>query len=91
MQRVSLSLSVLLMCFSAGPVYAGTCSNPQGNEGDIIYNRDFHTAQFCNGTSWMAMGGGGGGGGLIPISSLTASNSASLQFTSLPTSYNTRF
>jgi hypothetical protein len=91
MQRVSLSLLILLACLAAGPVHAGTCSNPTGNEADVIYNGAFHTYQFCNGTNWMAEGAIGSTGGLMLISTQTASNSASLQFTNLPTSYNTLF
>lgn len=33
------------------------CSNPAGEEGKIIYNKDYHTPQYCNGTNWLAMGG----------------------------------
>jgi hypothetical protein len=92
MQRVSLSLLILLAYLvAAGPVYAGTCSNPAGKEADIQYNGDFHTYQFCNGSNWMAYGAIGSTGGLYLISTQTASASASLQFTSLPTSYNTLF
>jgi hypothetical protein len=62
MRRVSLSLSITLLCLTAGPLAAGpvfgrTCSNPQGNEADIIYNLPYHTAQFCNGTSWRTFAG----------------------------------
>jgi hypothetical protein len=39
------------------------CFNPTGNERAIIYNRDYHTAQFCNGVSWIPLGQGSGGGG----------------------------
>src|SRR5271170_6378928 len=35
--------ALLLACLAAGPVHAGTCSNPVGNESDIKYNNDFHT------------------------------------------------
>lgn len=48
----------LLACLAAGPAYGGTCSSPAGNEGDIQYNGNYHTYQFCNGTSWIAYGGG---------------------------------
>ena len=41
----------------AVPAY-GACTNPTGNETDIKYNGDYHTYQFCNGTSWLAYGGG---------------------------------
>jgi hypothetical protein len=90
--RLILLAGVLAFLPSA-PVHAGTCSNPTGNEADMTYNRDYHTMQFCNGTTWMSMAGGGGGssGGLTLISTKTASASASLQFTNLPTSYNTLF
>jgi len=48
--------------------------------------------QFCNGTTWMSMAGGGPGSGPMSlISTQTASASASLQFSNLPTSYNTLF
>lgn len=72
-------------------MHAGTCSNPTGNEADVMYNGDFHTYQFCNGTQWMSEGAIGASGGLMLISTQTASSSASLQFTSLPSSYNTLF
>jgi hypothetical protein len=45
---------------------AGGCASPAGNEGDLIYNKDYHTEQFCNGASWIQtewVNGGGGGGG----------------------------
>jgi hypothetical protein len=45
-------------CFdlSCDWIGAGTCSNPTGNEHDIVYNQDYHTYQFCNGTSWVIAG-----------------------------------
>jgi hypothetical protein len=49
----------ILACLAAGPAYGGTCSSPAGNEADILYNSNYHTYQFCNGTSWVAYGGGG--------------------------------
>ena len=83
-----------LIFLAAGSARAN-CSNPTDTEGKIIYNGDFHTYQFCDGTNWDSMkgggGGGGGSGGLTLISTQTASASASLQFTNLPTSYNTLF
>ncbi len=48
---------VLLLCLFAAPAYAA-CSNPSGNEGAMIYNADYHTVQFCNGTDWIQAGGG---------------------------------
>ena len=87
--RLSPVLLFALACLAAGPARAG-CSNPTGNESDMTYNQDYHTFQFCNGTTWMSMSGGGPGAGPMSlISTQTASASASLQFTGLPTSYNT--
>lgn len=88
--RALAALTILLACFVAKPVHAA-CTNPAATEADIIYNRDFHIYQYCNGTSWVAYGGGIGSGAMSFISTQTASNSASLQFTNLPTSYNTLF
>jgi hypothetical protein len=51
-------LASVLALLPAAPVHAGTCSNPTGAEADIIYNNDYHTFQFCDGSNWMAFGGG---------------------------------
>jgi hypothetical protein len=48
--------ALLAVCLASGPVHAGTCSNPAGNEADIKYNGDYHVLQFCNGTSWVNAG-----------------------------------
>jgi Protein of unknown function (DUF1554) len=61
MKRLALPLT-LLACLAAGPLMAGpvfgaACSSPAGNEADRIYNGDYHTWQFCNGTSWRAFAG----------------------------------
>jgi hypothetical protein len=85
--RILFSTIVLLLFTSA----SASCSGPTGNEADLMYNKDYHTMQFCNGTNWVSMGGGGGSGPMSLISTQTASASASLQFTNLPTSYNTLF
>jgi hypothetical protein len=46
---------LLATCLAAAPAYAG-CSNPTGNEADRIYNKAYHTLQFCNGTNWVPFG-----------------------------------
>jgi hypothetical protein len=88
MKWASLALLMLLACLAARPVYAN-CSNPAGKEADAIYNGDYHTYQFCNGTAWIPFGIQAGGlGSMQLISTQTASSSASLQWTGLG-SYNT--
>jgi hypothetical protein len=67
-----LLLLILPAFLSAVPVYAD-CSNPTGKEKDIIYNDDYHTYQFCDGTQWFSMGkpipkGGRGHGGYFVLS-----------------------
>ena len=85
--RLSPVLLFALACLAAGQARAG-CTNPTGNESDMTYNKDYHTMQFCNGTTWMSMSGGGPGSGPMSlISTQTASASASLQWTGLG-SYN---
>ena len=74
-----------LLRLPCGGTGAGGCTNPTGNEGDIRYRVDYHTMTFCDGTQWWSMKSGGGStvGGLTLISTQTASNSASLQWTGL--------
>jgi len=38
------------------PAFAAPCSNPDGVEGEIVYNTTYKVAQFCNGTHWISMG-----------------------------------
>src|SRR6478609_6085231 len=90
--KFRLLIAALLTLMPVAPVSAGTCSNPTGAEGETLYNKDFHTMQLCNGTNWIGWGGASiSGGSMTLISTQTASASASLQFTNLPTSYNTLF
>ncbi len=59
-RALSAALAAVLLlpsCLAAGSVFAA-CTNPAGNESDVKYNGDYHTYQFCNGTSWLAFGGG---------------------------------
>lgn len=55
-KQIWMPLSILLTCLAAGPVYAA-CTNPTGSERDLIYNGDYRTYQFCDGTNWVAAGG----------------------------------
>ena len=42
---------------------APACGSPSGVEGNIKYNTDYHTLQYCNGASWIPLGSGSGGSG----------------------------
>jgi hypothetical protein len=89
-RRFFLALAFLLVFAQPGAARAN-CANPTDVEGKIMYNTTYHVPQFCDGTTWRSLAGGGGGGTINLLSSQTASNSASLQFTNLPTSYNTLY
>lgn len=61
--RFVFGLTALMIGLSSGNAHAA-CSNPTGNAGDNIYNTDFATMQFCNGTAWVAMSGGATAGSI---------------------------
>jgi hypothetical protein len=44
------------LIFLAATQARANCSGPAGKEADLTYNPTFHVMQFCNGTSWIAMG-----------------------------------
>jgi hypothetical protein len=69
-----------------GPYFLGSTSDTcdSNHAGMVQYTSG--TLEACNGTSWIPIDGG-----MHFISTQTASSSASLQFTNLPTSYNTLF
>ena len=80
-------LAVLFLLLPAS-AYAG-CVNPTGVEGQIIYNANVHTAQFCDGTSWYSMKGGGGGGGSSVQDGTSPDNAASDCNSILASGYST--
>jgi hypothetical protein len=59
----SAALELFLAVLIAGvmlapfPASAGACIDPSGVEGEAVYNADYHTLQFCNGSVWVRMGG----------------------------------
>lgn len=63
-QTFLIALGVFALCIAVAPAARADCANPTRTEGAIIYNTDFKTMQFCDGTDWWDMKGGGGGGGL---------------------------
>ena len=42
------------LAMSAPAAYAA-CSNPSGEEAEIVYNTDHNVMQFCNDTNWVSM------------------------------------
>lgn len=60
---------LLLLIAAASETAHSACSSPTGAERDLIYNADFHTYQFCNGTKWVAAGGAVSGNQYAPTGS----------------------
>jgi len=50
--KILPELLFVLTGLVAVPAYAD-CTGPAGKAADIIYNVDYHTYQFCNGTIWI--------------------------------------
>lgn len=47
-----------LVVLTASPLYAA-CTSPAGVEGEQVYNTDYATMQFCDGTNWISMAASG--------------------------------
>lgn len=72
--RTRLALLLFPVVFVAGTASAA-CTDPVGSAGDTLYNTDYATMQFCNGTTWISMAASGMLTELDPkVSTLTSSN-----------------
>lgn len=67
----AIFVAAFLLAVLPHPARAAGCSGPVGNEGDFIYNADYHNMQFCNGTDWISMGSAGGGSASFSPNSAT--------------------
>lgn len=76
--KIAAVLFAIFVCLF--PLTArAACTNPAGVETNMMYNGDYHTMQFCDGTTWWSMKGGGSGTLILsPITTvaLTADNTA---------------
>ena len=69
----SLAVFAVGVSLPFSPVYAA-CSDPVGNEGDMVYNTSYDVMMFCDGSDqWISMAGGSGGGGSDTLSALSCS------------------
>jgi hypothetical protein len=55
--RAAYFLFSISVCLLPTRVFAA-CANPAGVEGELIYNKDYATVQFCNDINWVRIGGG---------------------------------
>lgn len=68
MKRLTFALALLLAPSTA----MADCTGPAGVAGTILYNADYATMQFCNGTSWVSMAAGGTAGATFSLGSASA-------------------
>ena len=61
--------AALILALAPG-IARAACSSPTGSEGQLMYNNDYHTPQYCDGTVWRRIGLG------LPGAADTTSNVA---------------
>ena len=72
-------LGAALLLIVMPKVALAACASPTGNAGEMTYNVDYSTMQFCNGTSWISMAAGGAteSSGGVPSGAVLAFNLSS--------------
>ncbi len=55
MPRLLFAITSLIASLAFAPV-AVACTSPEGIQGELVYNADYNTLQYCNGTLWVALG-----------------------------------
>ncbi len=60
--RLALLGALVGLATFAPRVALAACASPTGVAGEIVYNADYNTVQFCNGTDWVSMSGGASAG-----------------------------
>jgi trimeric autotransporter adhesin len=73
----SLAFLVLAAAIAASPsTLNAACTSPAGIEGEQVYNTDYATMQFCDGTNWIGMAASGSATAELDpkVGALTASN-----------------
>ena len=59
MSRISLKIIVATLVALAAGTASAACTLPTGVEGETLYNTDYATMQFCDGTNWISMAASG--------------------------------
>lgn len=59
MSRSAFSAAFFLVCLFVGNTAYSACTSPAGVEGEVIYNTDYATMQFCDGSNWVSMAASG--------------------------------
>ena len=55
-RHVYKSCILALICAFFANLALAACLNPDGIEGDVVYNATYNVPQYCNGSDWMAFG-----------------------------------
>lgn len=56
--RIAPFLAAAFIAAAPGILFAD-CANPSGLKGEIVYNDDYDTMQFCDGQNWVSMSASG--------------------------------
>lgn len=59
MSRISLQIIVATFVVFVAGTASAACTLPTGVEGETLYNTDYATMQFCDGTNWISMAASG--------------------------------
>jgi hypothetical protein len=73
--NVHLIIAAAAFCLIGAAQAFAACTNPAATAGQVGYNSDYATMQFCNGTAWISMAASGALTELDPkVGTLTPSN-----------------
>ena len=88
MSRFALPITAFVVFTLAASAGYAACTSPAGVEGEVIYNTDYATMQFCDNTSWISMAASGSitaetdpKVGTLTASAFCRSNAGSTQIT----------
>lgn len=59
MSRFAFSIPVFILSAFLPVATDAACTTPAGVEGEVVYNTDYATMQFCDGTNWISMAASG--------------------------------
>ena len=56
MRRLLVAALCLLLIALPPKNAEADCTGPSRAAGSMVYNKDYHVMQYCDGTSWLALG-----------------------------------
>jgi hypothetical protein len=91
-QRTFILALLLPLALLTGGAARADCTSPAGIEGTLDYDNANHVFRFCNGTSWVTMGGAGSGNTFaFHVKGAHSGTSAKVNFTTENVDVNNAF